>query len=89
MANNRITNYLSFYLSHTGKHLYHSKDLASKNVLKDIFQGNYQKKGEVGSGSTASIEHLLAKKLLSTEFYEHVVDEDQVWRMHDGLLRLK
>ena len=66
MANNRITNYLSFYLSHTGKHLYHSKNLAGRDVLRDIFQGNYQGKGEVGSGSTGSIEHLLAKKLLST-----------------------
>ena len=37
ISNNRIVNYLSFYLSHHGKHLYHSPNILSLNALEDVF----------------------------------------------------
>ena len=37
MTSHRIVNYLSFYLSHRGKHLYHHKNILNHKSLRGVF----------------------------------------------------
>jgi hypothetical protein len=71
----RIVNYLSFYLSYSGHHLYYSPHLHSHQYLHRHF--TRQQQGPERSSS----EHILAKMLMATQFQEHIIDPKGTARM--------
>lgn len=79
----RIVNYLSFYLSHSGQHLYYSSLLHSQPYLQTHFTLREQKHHQRGSN-----EHILAKMLLAAQFPEHVIDPKGTRRLMADLQAL-
>jgi hypothetical protein len=88
MTNHRVANYLSFYLSYRGKHLYHCPDILSHTTLGNIFTGK-QDLSIPFNPEDYSIEHILARHLLTIHFMEHVVDEKGAMRLYGGMRRLQ
>lgn len=73
MTFSRIVNYLSFYISHSSKHFYHSPHMYSHTTLNQIFDRNF--KGIIiDQKDSINIEHLFAKTLLSLHFQDHLMD---------------
>lgn len=77
IVSNRITNYLSFYLSSSGNHLYYAPHLMSSGQLKGLFGGIKPSNKDTG----VNYEHLFARNLLTSHFQEHVVDEQGSYRL--------
>lgn len=88
-STHRITNFLSFYVSSSGQHLYHSPRLAGSNTLSDVFHGTYESEFAPGVGLSGSVEHLLAKNLMAVHFHDHLMDEAGARRLMEGLMLLK
>ena len=75
----RIANYLSFYLSHNGKHLYYSPQLYSQQYLQCHFVNRQTE------GRRENNEHVLAKMLLATNYQEQIMDVDGTFRLMNDI----
>jgi hypothetical protein len=77
ILSNRITNYLSFYLSPSGNHLYYAPHLMPSGPLKGLFGGINLSNKETG----VNYEHLFVRSFLTSNFQEHVIDEQGSYRL--------
>ena len=76
----RIVNYLSFYSSHTGQHLYYSPTLRPSKHLAPLFAGK-----EPADSQSQSLTHIAAKTLLGAFFHNHIMDQAGAMRLFGDL----
>ena len=80
-ATHRIVNYLSFYSSYTGQHLYHSPNLRPLPHLVSLFASR-------PTSSPSHHNHIMTKALLSSFFHHHVLDTKMTHRLLNDLRTL-
>lgn len=70
VSGSRVVNYVSFYLSNGGRHLYYQPKLLNKEDLRYVFEKTgklVEFEGEI------NVEHLLVKQILGVHFQDHIM----------------